>query len=48
MNRKGLELPFATIVKLLIIIVTLLAMIALYAQWYGTGSSLIDRFPFFR
>lgn len=48
MNKKGLELPFATIIKFLIVMIVLIVMIALYAQWYGTGSSLIDRFSFFR
>ena len=43
-SKKALELPFSTIITVLILIITLIVLLILYASWQGQGISTIDKF----
>lgn len=44
MNEKGMELPWSTVITILIVIIFFIVMIALYATWREQAYELADTF----
>ncbi len=48
MSKKGLELSMSTIIWILVLLVFLLIVIGLYANWQSSGFRIVDKiFSFF-